>query len=229
MTRENGIGETASDRAARREASGVVLRALALEACGSPGAAFVRRRAEREVERLEPSQERRLLTKLLATTPGEARVRSKLLAAYAAELEREGRLAEASAALLLARRLDRESPELVLRAARLARLSGRIGRARRLYARVRALDGSVGHWTRLAAVGEALLSPDPYAALTEAIQAAVRADDDAAAAVGLEERAALRRRIGDEAGAHRDRCSAVFRLARAVNASGRVRAVIPRG
>ena len=227
MTRENGIGQTPSDRAARREASGVVLRALALEACGSRGAAFVRRRAEREVERLGPSRERRLLTKLLATAPGEARVRSKLLATYAAELEREGRLAEASAALLLARRMDRESPELVLRAARLARLTGRIGRARRLYARVRALDGRAGHWARLASVGEALLSPDPYAALTDAIQAAVRADDDAAAAVGLEERAALRRRIGDEAGAHRDRCSAVFRLARAVNAFGRIRAVGP--
>src|SRR5690606_35787529 len=215
------------DRAARREASGVVLRALALEACGSRGAAFVRRRAEREVERLGPSRERRLLTKLLATAPGDARVRSKHLATYAAELEREGRLAEASAALLLARRMDRESPELVLRAARLARLTGRIGRARRLYARVRALDGRAGHWARLASVGEALLSPDPYAALTDAIQAAVRADDDAAAAVGLEERAALRRRIGDEAGAHRDRCSAVFRLARAVNAFGRIRAVGP--
>lgn len=229
MTRNNGIVETASDRVTRREASGVVLRALALEACGSPGAAFVRRRAEREVAQLGPSQERRLLEKLLATTPGEVRERSKLLAAYAAELSREGRLAEASAALLLARRLDRDSPELVLRAARLARLTGRIGRARRLYARVRTLDRGAGHWTHLAAVGEALLSPDPYAALTEAIQAAVRAGDDAAAAVGLEERAALRRRIGDEAGAHRDRCSAVFRSARAGNAPGRGRAAIPRG
>lgn len=217
MVRNGGIEGRAGDRAARREAGRVVLRALALEARGSPGAAFVRRRAEREVERLGPSEERRRLTKLLATSPGEACVRSKLLAAHAAELEREGRLAEASAALIVARRLDRDSPDLVLRAARLARLSGRVGRARRLYARVRALDGGAGRWARLAAVGEALVSSDPYEALTEAIQAAVRAGDDAAAAVGLQERAALARATGDGAGAARDRCVAAFHLARVAN------------
>src|SRR5690606_39770615 len=132
---------TPGDRAARPAARGVVLGALAREAGGSRGAAAVRRRAEREVERLGHPRERGLLTKLQATAPGEARVRSKLLATYAAELEREGRLAEASAALLLARRMDRESPELMLRAARLARLTGRIGRARRVYDRVPWLAG----------------------------------------------------------------------------------------
>lgn len=229
MVRNGGIEGRAGDRAARREAGRVVLRALALEARGSPGAAFVRRRAEREVERLGPSEERRRLAKLLAASPGEACARSRLLAAYAAELEREGRLAEASAALLLARRLDRDSPDLVLRAARLARLSGRVGRARRLYARVRALDGGAGRWTHLAAVGEALVSPDPYEALTEAIQAAVRAGDDAAAAVGLEERAALGRTAGDEAAAERDRCVAAFHLARVANSGAPDRAVSPLG
>lgn len=228
MVRESGIGDEAADRAARREAGGVVVRALALEARGSAGAAFVRRRAEREVARLGRSEERRLLTKLLEA-PGEARVLAKLLAAYAAELERQERLGEAAAALLVARRLWRDSPELVLRAARVARLAGCAGRARRLYARVRMLDGDSGHWSRLAAVGEALLSQDPQQALTAAIQAAVESEDDVAVVVGLEERAALRRAQGDEAGADRDRCVAAFRSARVLPSRGGRRAVTPRG
>ena len=213
MVRQSGIGDEAADRVARREAGGMVVRALALEARGSAGAAFVRRRAAQEVARLGGSEERRLLTKLLE----------------AAELERQGRLREASAALLLARRLWRDSPEVALRAARVARLSGRAGRARRLYARVRALDDGSGHWSHLAAVGEALLSPDPQRALTAVIQAAVLSGDDAAVVVGLEERASLRRAQGDEAGADRDRCIAAFRSARAFPSRGGRRAVTPRG
>lgn len=228
MVRQSGIGDEAADRVARREAGGMVVRALALEARGSAGAAFGRRRAAQEVARLGGSEERRLLTKLLEA-PGEARVLAKLLAAYAAELERQGRLREASAALLLARRLWRDSPEVALRAARVARLSGRAGRARRLYARVRALDDGSGHWSHLAAVGEALLSPDPQRALTAVIQAAVLSGDDAAVVVGLEERASLRRAQGDEAGADRDRCIAAFRSARAFPSRGGRRAVTPRG
>ncbi|HEX7117903.1 MAG TPA: hypothetical protein VF212_03900 [Longimicrobiales bacterium] len=199
----------------RREVAALVLRAVMRARSGAPGAAFVRRRAEGEVVHLVESRERRLLGKLLAVPPGEAGVTVGLLAAYAAELERGGRHREADVVLRLALRLRPASAELVLRSARIARLRGRRDRALRLYAGVRRLEGGRGRLSRLAAVGAALLVAEPEAALSRVIREAVRAGDGEAAAVGLEERAALRRAAGDDAGAARDLSVAAFLSGRA--------------
>lgn len=211
-------GATSRNRgtATGRSAGAVVLRGIRLAIEGSEGAAFVLRRARSEVGALPSTNERRILSKLLdAVTDTEpvdgGVVIAVLLAAYAAEAERARRLDEALEALRLARVLEPRSADLALRAARIARLQGRVQEAARLYARVRALDDGTGAWARLARIGEALVSSDPERELAVALRAAVRAGDAEAAALALEERAALREASGDVAGSVRDLCVAALR------------------
>ncbi|HEX6940781.1 MAG TPA: hypothetical protein VF158_15300 [Longimicrobiales bacterium] len=207
----------------QRETAALVLRAVALGFDGSAGAAFVRRRAEGDLARQAACTERRLLRKLLDAPCGDVTVTTRLLAAYAAALETDGRYAEADAALRLAMRMRPDSAELALRAARIARLRKRPGRARRLYARVRALDVGHGRLTRLAEVGEALLDPSPVPSLSRVVRAAIHAGDDVAAAVALEERAALRRAARDDTGAAPDRRQAASDRGDAASPSDRAR------
>ncbi len=200
---------------APRGTGALVLGAVELKRAGVAGGTFVRRRAEAEVARLGATAERRILAKLLAVVAEPAaaggELVAKLLGAYAAELERGGRYVEAAAALELALRERPESAELALRAARVARLRGRAEGAAGWYARVRELDDGSGRWSRLAAIGEALIGEEPMRSVSRAMRAAVRAGDAGAAAIALEERAGLRQARGEAAGAIRDLCVAALR------------------
>jgi tetratricopeptide (TPR) repeat protein len=138
------------------------------------------------------------------------------LADYAYHLERN-RLPEADAALALARDLAPQDAEIALHVGRVARKLGDAERAHAAYRAARDLDGATGEIARLAAIGEAAVSPDPDVALGRAIRWAIRAGDPEAAAVGLEERARVRRATGDRRGAARDLCRAALRFADGVD------------
>ncbi|WP_420128926.1 hypothetical protein [Longimicrobium sp.] len=207
------ISETERGERARRAAAGaLVLRVVELSVRGAPDE-FTLRRARAEVERLEKSAEKSILLRGLRVLEEGATAGSlsAALVSYACELEKTRRLPEADAFITLALALDEGSGATALHAARLARKMGDRQRALVLYCAARDLDGGDGQIARLAAVGEAVVSDDGVRMLGRVIRGALRAGDAEAAAVGLEERAALRRAAGDRRGAARDLCLAAAR------------------
>jgi hypothetical protein len=208
------ISETERGERGRRAAAGALVLAAVERAVTGSADEFVLRRAKREVEGLERSPEKSILTRVLAVLELEdacARVAAPLVQ-YACELERTRRMPEADAAVSLALALDTASSATALHAARLARKLGDRERALALYCAARDLDGGSGVIARLASVGEAVVGAEPERGLTRAIRAALRAGDGESAAVGLEERAAVRRARGDRRGAARDLCLAAARF-----------------
>ncbi len=208
------ISETERGERGRRAAAGALVLAAVERASAGIADEFVLRRARREVEGLERSPEKSILTRVLAVLELHdpcARVAAPLVQ-YACELERTRRLPEADAAVSLALQMDTASSSTALHAARLARKLGDRERALALYCAARDLDGGSGVIARLAAVGEAVVGAEPERGLTRAIRAALRAGDGESAAVGLEERAAVRRARGDRRGAARDLCLAAARF-----------------
>jgi hypothetical protein len=209
------ISETERGERARRAAAGaLVLRVVELSARGAPDE-FTLRRARAEVDRLERSAEKSILLRALRVLEEGAAAGplSSALVSYACELETTRRLPEADASITLALALDEGSGATALHAARLARKMGDRQRALVLYCAARDLDGGDGQIARLAQVGEAVVSDDGVRMLGRVIRRALRVGDAEAAAVGLEERAALRRAAGDRRGAARDLCLAAARYA----------------
>lgn len=208
------ISETERGERGRRAAAGaLVLRAVEFAVRGAPDE-FTLLRARAEVDRLEKSAEKTILLRALrvleeAGAPGRL---SAALVSYACELEKTRRLAEADASITLALALDEGSSATALHAARLARKVGDRQRALVLYCAARDLDGGDGQIARLAEVGEAVVSDDAERLLGRVIRRALRAGDAESAAVGLEERANLRRAAGNRAGAARDLCLAAARF-----------------
>jgi len=209
------ISETERGERARRAAAG----ALVLRASAGDADEFGMRRAAAEVAGLEKSAEKTILLRILRVLEdgGSAIRLAPALVSYACELERTRRLPEADAAVSLALVMDAGSCETALHAARLARKLGDRERALALYCAARDLDARDGAIARLAEVGEAVVSEDAAAKLTRAIRRSLRAGDGEAAAVGLEERATLRRRAGDLPGAARDLVLAAARFPEAVD------------
>jgi hypothetical protein len=206
------ISETERGERARRAAAGALVLAAVERASAGGTDEFGVRRARREVEGLERSPEKSILTRVLVVLEESPGRLAAPLVQYACELERTRRLAEADAAVSLALRLDTGSSSTALHAARLARKLGDRERALALYCAARDLDGGSGVIARLAAVGEAVVGADPERGLSRAIRAALRAGDAESAAVGLEERATVRRARGDRRGAARDLCLAAARF-----------------
>ncbi|HEX2076392.1 MAG TPA: hypothetical protein VHG08_01750 [Longimicrobium sp.] len=207
------ISETERGERARRAAAGaLVLRAVQLADAGAADE-FTLRRAHAEVAGLEKSAERSILLRALRVLEegGAAGRLSGALVSYACELEKTRRLPEADAAITLALALDEGSSATSLHAARVARKMGDRQRALVLYCAARDLDEGNGQIARLAEVGEAVVSDDGVRRLGVVIRRALQTGDAEAAAVGLEERAALRRAAGDRRGAARDLCLAAAR------------------
>lgn len=212
--------ETVGARARRAAAGAVVLRGVQAALAGGDGVRFLAARALAELEALGAAPEARVLLALacrIGADPERERV-AGLAAAYAGVLEESARHAEAAAVLELARALAPGDAGLALQAARIARKSGEPARARALYREAAALDdcGSLdgaagGRIARLARMGEALLAAEPERALSVSVREAVIAGDAQAAAVGLEERAGLRRSAGNWRGAARDLAVAALR------------------
>lgn len=215
------ISESASGERGRRAAAGALaLRAVERALEGGEGLAFLRVRAEAEAEGLPKGAERSLLRRLLSALEDAGTDAGRLadaLVGYACELERTRRLPEADAAVLLARALSPADPEAALHAGRIARKLGERERALELYRAARDLDGGAGSIARLAAVGEAVVSPEPETRLGRVIRAALRSGDAETAAVGLEERARVRRAAGRRHRAARDLCLAAVRFTDAVD------------
>ena len=224
MTQANGTAEAARDtllhisetergeRARRAAAGALVLRVVQLSLGGALDE-FTLRRAHAEVARLEKSAEKSILLRAVRVLEdgGASAPLSAGLVSYACELEKTRRLPEADAAIGLALALDEGSGATALHAARLARKMGDRQRALALYCAARDLDGGDGQIARFAAIGEAVVSDDGICMLGGVIRRALRAGDAEAAAVGLEERATLRRAAGDRRGAARDLWSAAAR------------------
>ncbi len=213
---------TGGERARRAAAGALVLRAIEYALERSAGGAFSVARAAVEVDALESGAERSILQRLLLLFgEGDEVPRERPLAAalvsYACQLEKTRRLPEADATLALARSIAEDDSEIALHAGRVARKLGSHERALALYRTARELDRSGGGIARLAAIGEAVVSPEPVQALSRSIRQARRAGDAEAAAVGLEERARLRRGAGDRRGAVRDLCLAAIRYPDAVD------------
>jgi tetratricopeptide (TPR) repeat protein len=206
-------GVSPGERGRRAAVVALVLRYIGSLATGGEEGTFLGRRAAEVVEGLSGGGERSLLRRLLAF--GEARCEgmADLLSEYAAGLEGARRLAEAEVVMALACALQPRQADLALRAGRVARLRGEREQALGLYRRASELDAGDGSVARLAAIGEAVVSPAPEQALSTAIRKAVTGGDAEAAAVGLEERARVRRERGDRRGAARDLAVAAARFA----------------
>jgi hypothetical protein len=213
------ISETERGERALRAAAGALVLAAAERVAAGGDDEFTLRRARREVDGLSRCAEKSILQRLLlALEEGADPARMATgLVAYACELERTRRLPEGDAAVTLAFVLDPSGCETALHAARLARKVGDRERALVLYCAARDLDRGCGVIARLAAVGEAVVSDAPERGLSRAIRRALDAGDAEAAAVGLEERAAVRRHAGDRRGAARDLCMAAARFTDAVD------------
>ena len=205
--------QTRGERARRAAASALVLRAVERRIEHGQSCAFGVARAGAELAALGPSREGSILQRLLlslASDDVQGGV-TKQLVKYACHVE-TSRLPEADAALALACILAPDKADVALHAGRVARKSGDRERALAAYRAARDLDGATGPVARLAAIGEAVVSADPASGLAGAIRSAIRAGDDEAAAVGLEERARIRRAAGDRQGAIRDLCRAALRF-----------------
>jgi tetratricopeptide (TPR) repeat protein len=230
------------ERRRRADVGALVLRVV--ESClgREPAHGFLSARAAAEVSRLPRGGERAILRRLLlladvpvaersgallaersgtALTQRPDAALAGLLVDYACELESTQRLPEADAALALARAMVPGCAEAALHAGRVARRLGDPARALAFYAEARRLDGAEGEIARFASIGEAVVSGDPEGALGPAIRRAVRAGHGEAAAVGLEERARVRRAAGMRRGAIRDLCVAALRFADGID-RGRV-------
>lgn len=215
-------GETPGERGRRASVVALVLRTVEAVGEDAESTGFLVRRAEAEVDGLESRGERSYLRRLLASAFAEDEAdRAALLAEYAGALEDARRLPEAATVIGLACDLAPARADLWLRAGRIARLSADRERALRLYARAREMDTGRGRIARLAAIGEAVVGPEPEAAVGRVIREAVRSGDSEAAAVGLEERGRLRRAAGDLRGAGRDFAISLARYTDAVD-RGRV-------
>lgn len=212
------ISETSGGaRGQRAAAVALVLRTLECSIHSCDAVPFVARRAQTEAEALDGGAERGMLLRLLLLQGrlGDAAAAAQaveLLADYAYELETTRRLPEAEAVLGIALVLAPQSATVALHAGRVARKQKQPERALELYRRARELDGTVGKVGRLAAIGEAVVSPDPLPLLGAAMRRAVRAGDAEAAAVALEERARVRHASGDRSGAARDLCVSAVRF-----------------
>jgi hypothetical protein len=209
------ISETERGERARRAAAG----ALVLRAVAGTADEFTLRRAAGEVAALDKSAERTILMRILRVLEEDAPAGrlAAALVSYACELETTRRLPEADAAVSLAFALDGASGATALHAARLARKLGERERALALYCAARDLDGGDGQIARLAAIGEAVVSDGAEARLGRVVRRALRAGDCESAAVGLEERAKLRRARGDRKGSARDLAVAAARYTDAVD------------
>lgn len=212
------ISESSPGERGRRAAAGaLVLRAVERAMEAREGLSFLLARARTEVEGLPKGTERALLRRLLAGLEAEQGIVAARLAAalvgYACELEKTRRLPESDASLSLARALAPRDAAVALHAGRIARRLGDRARALAMYAIARELDGGAGTIARLASIGEAVVSSHPRRQLTRAVREALRDGDAEAAAVGLEERARVRRAAGDRRGAARDLCLAAVRYA----------------
>jgi tetratricopeptide (TPR) repeat protein len=209
------ISESSPGERGRRAAAGaLVLRAAERAVEPAEGLVFLLGRARAEAEGLPRGAERSILRRLLALLEagaGPDRLAGSLVS-YACELERTRRLPEADAALSLARSLAPEDAGVALHAGRVARKLGERERALELYRAARDLDGGDGSIARLAEVGEAVVSPEPEVRLARAIRRALRSGDAEAAAVGMEERARVRRAAGNRGRAARDLCLAAVRF-----------------
>ncbi|CAN5623433.1 hypothetical protein BH23GEM5_BH23GEM5_03630 [soil metagenome] len=204
--------QTRGERARRAAAGALVLRAVEHRTEQGRVCAFGVARAGAELERLGTSREVSILRRLLLSVAADSTADvARQLADYAYHLERN-RLPEADAALALARELAPENAEIALHVGRVARKLGDAERALAAYRVARDLDGATGAISRLAAIGEAVVSADAGAALGRAIRHAIRAGDREAAAVGLEERARVRRAAGDRRGCARDLCRGALRF-----------------
>ena len=204
-------------RGQRAAAVALVLRTLECSVHGCDAVPFVARRARAEAEALDAGAERGMLLRLLLLQgrlddPASAALAVELLADYAYELESTRRLPEAEAVLGIALALAPDSATIALHSGRVARKQKQPERALELYRRARELDGAAGAVARLAAIGEAVVSPDPLPLLGAAMRRGVRAGDSEAAAVALEERARVRHAGGDRPGAARDLCVAAVRF-----------------
>ncbi len=203
-------------RGFRASVVALVLNTVAAGGAGSLATEFMRRRAAAEVAGLPDGQERRLLTRLLGAGANDARV-GDWLNGYAAALEETRRLDEAWAVIGLAAALAPGRAGIALRAGRIARLRGDTEEALKLYRLASDLDGGCGTLALLASVGEATVDANPERALSVAVRRSVLAGDAEAAAVGLEERARVRRAAGDRQGAARDLAIAAARYPDAVD------------
>jgi len=197
--------EAVGERGRRAGVGSLVLTVVDAHQRGESGRVFLARRAAAELEALPAGAERSLLGRVLGCAEANGADLVRSLVAYAAALEEARRLPEADAVMMLALALDGTRAEHALRAGRIARLLGDRARALVLYGLARQLDGAGGgQIARFAAIGEAVVADDPERALAVAIRAAVRVGDGEAAAVGLEERARIRRARGDRSGSARD-------------------------
>jgi hypothetical protein len=213
------ISETVAGERGRRASAGALALGVVERALnGIPACGFLSRRAEHDIAALPRSRERSLLRQLAEIgmawrDSADAARLASLLVRYAGELEATQRLPEADAALTLARAAAPASAEVALHAGRIARKLMEPSRALDLYVLARKLDTGVGKVARLAAIGEAVVSADPEAALGRALREAVRHRDAEAAGVALEERARIRRAAGKRRQAVRDLCIAALRFA----------------
>jgi tetratricopeptide (TPR) repeat protein len=205
--------EAAGERGRRAAVAALVLRAVEAELEWREDAKFVGRRAEVEVAAVANGSERRYLKGLLtAARGGMVEDVAGVLVEYASGLEAARRLEEAAAVLALAGSVMPECAEVALRAGRVARLQGDAARALSLYRSAREMDGGSGPMGRLAEIGEAVVAAEPAQALGEVIRRAASLGDMEAAAVGLEERARVRRQGEDRRGAARDLRAAALRF-----------------
>jgi hypothetical protein len=214
------ISETEQGERSRRAAAGALVLAAVERAMAGTRDEFGLRRARREAESLERCAEKSILLRILIRLEDGEAVDARLspaLVSYACELERTRRLPEADAAVSMALSLDAGTASTALHAARLARKRGERERALALYCAARDLEHGDGPIARLAEVGEAVVSDHAERRLSRVIRRALRAGDAEAAAVGLEERAALRRAASDRRGALRDLCVAAARFPDAVD------------
>lgn len=204
---------TPGERGRRAGVVALVLRAVEAALARGEETSFLLLRAEVEVAGLPAGVERAHLRRILRVpTDAAGEGVAEVFVEYACELEGTRRLAEAEAVLRLARSVAPEDALVALHAGRVARKSGDGEGALTLYRVARELDATGGSVARLAAVGEAVVSRDAERELGRAIRAAVRTGDAEAAAVGLEERAQLRRRRGARRAAARDLAAAAVRF-----------------
>lgn len=204
---------TEGERARRAATGALVLRVVENADGVTPIEGFLTRRASQGVASLPRGPERTILGRLISACDGaDTRERLAALVAYSYELEKTKRLDEADAALGLARQIVPECAECALHAGRVARKRGDHRKALALYRLASTLDREGGLLTRLARIGEAVVSAAPDRALTHAIREAKRAGDSEAVAVGLEERARVRRAEGRRDASMRDLALAALRF-----------------
>lgn len=205
---------SAGDRRERAITAALVLRAVERRLLDGHGCTFLAARAGVEVARLPRGGERSALRGMLKDVDGgdSTGVLVERLVDYACALESTKRMPEAEAVLAVATAAAPDDPAVLLHAGRIARKAGDRERALALYARAREVDVERGALSRLAAVGEAVVSVDPERELSRAIRAAIREGDPEAAAVALEERARVRRSAGRLRSAARDLCVAASRF-----------------